>query len=502
MTSEALPQKRSILSLLDPGTRSQRMGWIIVIYACLWSLAGILLDPTLPYDAVEAYHWGAVLEFGSPKNPYLVGAVGALGQWLPIPFPMFWYLSHFLAIAVGLWGCWRLCERLYAPSWYAPVAVLALSLTASINIDVIPYNDNYLLMMLWPFVWLYFIKAVYDDTRYWVALGIVMALATMAKYSTVIFLPFMLLAILVDARSRRSLWSGYLLLGLVLGTLLILPNLWWLSLHDFSAFHWFHSRVSGGFNLENVEIYLSVFYNLILLIPILMACGFRWHRPQTSEQNAFIFVAVAPIVFLFVYFTLKGGARTEWMMPFAMPASLSLMLCLRPSKPQQCRIPMWIFLGMSLLIWVGYSAVKWHEVHHAHTPRDKVAELSVELNAWWQERFHTPLSFAGGSRMGDWLSVYAPDHPKAPTRWSTDPYPNVFTPGLTDDILREKGALWVGSDNEPCGDGGTLEIDPAASAALKAQVHMEMFTFHDAQTGIPHFSVCVGVLPPGTPAPQ
>lgn len=494
--SEALPKKWSILSLLNRDNVSQRMAWIIVIYVSLWALAGILLDPTLPYDAVEAYHWGAALEFGSPKNPYLVGAVATLGQMLPMPFPMSWYLAHFIAMGIGLWGCWRLCQRLYTPYWMAVVAVLGLSLTATINIDLIPYNDNYLLMMAWPFVWLYFIKAVYDDTRYWLVLGIVMALATMAKYSTVIFLPFMLAVVLVDAKARASLWSGYLLAGLVAGTLLVLPNLWWLSQHDFSAFHWFHSRVVGGFNLENVELYLSVFYNLILLTIVLMACGFRWQRPQTREQKAFIFVAVAPIVMLFVYFTLKGGARTEWMMPFAMPASIALTLCLRPKEKSACRVPLWIFLVMSLVVWGGYVAAKWHELNHAHSPRDKVVELSVELNAWWQEHFHRPLAYAGGSRMGDWLAVYAPDHPRAPTQWSTTPYPNVFTPGLTEAELRRAGALWIGGANEPCGDGRTLEIDPSASEALKAQIHMDTFTLRDAHSGVPQFSVCVGVLAP------
>lgn len=42
-------------------------------YALLWSVATIFFDPAVPYDAVEALNWAQNAEWGSPKNPWLVG---------------------------------------------------------------------------------------------------------------------------------------------------------------------------------------------------------------------------------------------------------------------------------------------------------------------------------------------------------------------------------------------------------------------------------------------
>ena len=77
----------------------------LVCYAAAWTLLTVHLDPTLPYDAVEALNWGLNGEWGSPKNPWLVGAAmqPAIGfSWLPLN--LYWYGGHFIAIAIGMLG--------------------------------------------------------------------------------------------------------------------------------------------------------------------------------------------------------------------------------------------------------------------------------------------------------------------------------------------------------------------------------------------------------------
>lgn len=44
------------------------VGWVS-LYALLWSVATLLLDPAVPYDAVEALNWAQNAQWGSPKNP-------------------------------------------------------------------------------------------------------------------------------------------------------------------------------------------------------------------------------------------------------------------------------------------------------------------------------------------------------------------------------------------------------------------------------------------------
>ena len=495
------------LTLLDTESPGRTVARVIGIYGALWILLTVLLSPIVPYDAVEAWHWGQGLEAGSPKNPWLVGSVAALGRFWPLSWPAFWYASHVVAVVIGAWGCWKLCERLIPDTRRAVLAVLMMSFSATISIDMLPYNDNYLLMMLWPWMWYSFIRALYDDGRYWLMLGAVMALAGMAKYTTVLYLPFMLAIVLVQGRLRATLTQPWLWGGVLVGLALIAPNLYWLSQHDYAAFRWFSTRVGGNSAWDVVRVYLAVFYNALLMVGILLLARWRWKMPERPETQAFVIMAVVPVVLLGGYFALRGGVRTEWMMPFAVPLGLAVVMCMVPGERGRYRLPLYCSYVLAVLMLCGFGASKAWQAMYSERPREHVAALSAALNSWWRERYEQPLVYAGGSRMGDWMGIYAPDHPRVPTRWPSaavraltpvdhSPYPNIYTPGLTDEQLSRDGAMWVGEANSPCSAPNVLELDPSLSALLRQRIEYHTLVFHQSSMPRASFSVCVGVLPP------
>ncbi|GAL30423.1 hypothetical protein JCM19239_6904 [Vibrio variabilis] len=55
--------------------------------------------------------------------------------------------------------------------------MLTLNLSGVINFDAIPYNDNFLLFGSWSWILLLFVKAVYDDSRWWIAFGVLAGLS-------------------------------------------------------------------------------------------------------------------------------------------------------------------------------------------------------------------------------------------------------------------------------------------------------------------------------------
>ncbi|WP_342221869.1 glycosyltransferase family 39 protein [Candidatus Fukatsuia endosymbiont of Tuberolachnus salignus] len=190
-----------------PNTRKFRVLAIlfIVLYAMVWTFVSYSFDPTVPYDAVEALNWANNLEFGSPKNPYMVGAV-----MLPvilfskfIPFDFYWYATHFIAVSIGMLGIWLLSLRVFSCHIIAFFLLMSLNLSGVINFDIISYNDNYLLIMFWPYLFLFFIKALYDDKKYWLLLALVCGLAVMSKYSSLSFLPFMLFYTLITKEGKH-----------------------------------------------------------------------------------------------------------------------------------------------------------------------------------------------------------------------------------------------------------------------------------------------------------
>lgn len=85
----------------------------VVGYALLWMIVSYSFDPTVPYDAVEALNWGKNGEWGSPKNPWLVGVMMLPAIHISgVSLSFYWYFIHFIAIAISMLGVWHLAFRL------------------------------------------------------------------------------------------------------------------------------------------------------------------------------------------------------------------------------------------------------------------------------------------------------------------------------------------------------------------------------------------------------
>ena len=112
------------------------IGAFIVVYVTAWTVITSLLDPSVPYDALEALNWAYAGEFGSPKNPYFVSCVMSLGLLLEpvIPISVYWYLSHFIGVGTGMLGVWLLGKRLFGDNQIAMLSLLTqLFEAASMN---------------------------------------------------------------------------------------------------------------------------------------------------------------------------------------------------------------------------------------------------------------------------------------------------------------------------------------------------------------------------------
>ena len=63
-------------------------------------------------------------------------------------------------------GVWHLAHRLSGDRRLAWLAMLSLHLSGAINIDILPYNDNYLLVMLWPWMLWLFVRGLLGTGRH------------------------------------------------------------------------------------------------------------------------------------------------------------------------------------------------------------------------------------------------------------------------------------------------------------------------------------------------
>ncbi len=202
--------------------------WWVIGYATLWILVSYLFDPTVPYDAVEAVNWGTNGGWGSPKNPWFVGFIMTPAIYGGIDFSFYWYFIHFIVIAIGLLGVWNLAYKLTRNTRLAWFAMLGLNLSGVINFDIIPYNDNYILVGCWAWAFYFFLCAINDNQKYWIGFAITMGIATMGKYSSLAFIGSVFLSSLFVPKVRASYCSPYFYLALAIWFAFVIPNFIWL----------------------------------------------------------------------------------------------------------------------------------------------------------------------------------------------------------------------------------------------------------------------------------
>ncbi|CDG87926.1 glycosyltransferase family 39 protein [Xenorhabdus bovienii] len=480
-------------------TSSYRMPLFLWItgYALLWVIASYSLDPTVPYDAVEALNWGMNGEWGSPKNPWLVGTVMLPAIHIStISFSFYWYFTHFVAIAIGMLGVWRLAFRLTGKVELAWLAMLTLNLSGIINFDIIPYNDNYLLVMLWPWALLFFLRAIDDHPKWWLAFALTTGLATMGKYSSLSIIGSVFLLSLFVPKVRRSYKEPLFYLAIALWFMLILPNGWWLVHNDFAAFKWVDSQIQQGFNLHTTRAVLSVFYPLIIVSTIIYLSGGRIGWPKQQSNALVNIVILLPLLIIYGWFSFnQGGRMTEWLQPFmtVAPALLVGSLTVFPRKPLKNTLR-----GLAicaLLVWVGYISVMIANVRGAGQKFAGIKTFTSQLDQRWNELYPTPLHYVGGEYLHQWLTFYSHYRPETIQPWELgngEP-PNVYNRHIKESNIVKEGALLVGEKGKSCEQENFQSTLKQWSVLVIS--YKEEFSFQP-QPSAKTETVCIGFVAP------
>ncbi|MGR5218611.1 ArnT family glycosyltransferase [Vibrio parahaemolyticus] len=437
--------------------RSHRFAFLwCFIYAVAWSLVTYHLDPTVPYDAVEALNWASNGEWGSPNNPWFVGffaRILLLSESTQFA-SAFWYVGHFAVIALGMLGCYRLAYKLTESTALAWLGLLTLNLSGVINFEAIPYNDNYLLFGSWPWILLFFVKAVYEDSKWWVPFGILAGCSAMAKYTT--FAPVGMVFILsLTVPSVRRFWKQpYFYVGIVAFLCLVTPNFFWMFANNFSSIKWVSGQVSAQLSPGSWLALLSVFYPFILLAGLLGKRGRKLTKNVSEKVLLTTFVLLAPLVIIMAWFTFhKGDRLVEWLHPFFMPAPAVLVAYLAKDVVGQLSRPFKVLPIMAVVMLVGYASVMHFNVRNAGQNFIGIKTLSDEAAQFWSEHNEAPLRLVGGEALSQWFTFYIASHPKMTNQWSNETLPNVYNRHITADRIEEQGVLLLGRMGAGCQEG-------------------------------------------------
>ncbi|MGF1771281.1 glycosyltransferase family 39 protein [Vibrio wakamikoensis] len=477
--------------------RSHRAALIwCFVYAVAWSLVSYHLDPTVPYDAVEALNWASNGEWGSPNNPWFVGFVARI---LLISSSTefasaFWYVGHFSVVAVGMLGCYRLAYKLTDSIALAWLGMLTLNLSGVINFDAIPYNDNYLLFGSWSWLLLMFVKAVYEDSRWWIPYGILAGCSAMAKYTT--FAPVAMVFILsLAVPSVRRNWSDRnFYIGIAAFLALVTPNFFWMFANNFSSVKWVSGQVSAQLSPGSWLALLSVFYPLILLAGLLGKRGLRFTKNVPEKVWLTTFVLLAPLVVIMAWFTFhKGGRLVEWLHPFFMPAPAVLVAFLAKDVIGQLSRAYKVLVTMALLMIVGYSSVMVCNVRNAGQNFEGVKVLAHDAETFWYENTDKPLKLVGGAEISEWMTFYIAPHPEMSNRWSNETLPNVYNRHVTAGKIESQGVLLLSHVGEGC-EGQTFRRFTEEWPQFEVTVTKQIAYQDSSQE--PVQQICLGMIAP------
>lgn len=317
----------------------------ILFHMALWTLTPTIVRLCLPMDALEGTTWGAQLEWGYDKNPFMNAWLTALAVKISHSHDWALYFFSQLSVAICFWSVWKLGNKITAPL-YAFIAILLLATTQYYNLHAIDFNDNTLELGLWGLVILFFYQALQENKILdWLLTGFFAGLSMMTKYFVVILFVPMLLMMLLFPQTRAQFKKPGVYLALFICFIISAPHFIWLFSHDFITINYALNRVST----ENPSWFNHLFYpvqfiwqQFEVLIPAVILLSLLWlgkgsaaqtSKPSLSRFNKtfLLVVGVGPILTTVLLSAVTGiKLRAGWGQPLLTFVSLFLLVWLTP----------------------------------------------------------------------------------------------------------------------------------------------------------------------------
>ena len=248
-------------ALVDPARRERTMAVVLGCYFIVWSLYAAIAKSSqdIHTDMGEFVAWSHEAGLGTPKHPPL--GAWLLRAWFDV-FPRQDWAYYCFAIVlptVALWITWRLAAR-YLPPDKRVAGIVLLTFVPFYNFHAIKFNANTVLTPFWALATWWFLRSFETRRLGWAVLaGIAAAAAMLAKYWSITLLAGLGVAALTDPRRTAYFSSPAPYVTLAVGTVLLTPNIYWLTTHAFMPFSYAMDAHSGtsAFALFSALIFTS-----------------------------------------------------------------------------------------------------------------------------------------------------------------------------------------------------------------------------------------------------
>lgn len=427
-----------------------------------WTALPLLLCPNLQHDLVEGLALGREWQLGYWKHPPLPWWIDDAIYRLTGTIDAVYVLGP-LAGVTCLYAVWLLAREMAGPM-RALTAVFALEGIHFYNFSAVKFSQDPLQLPVWAFTALFFYRALTRERAFdWLLAGTLLALALWTKYSVFVLAAALGLFLLFD-RDARRVWRtpGPYLMALAF-IVVVAPNIWWLTEHNFQPVHYadVRSRVAetwlqyAGFPLRWIASQVLFLAPAIVLVALLYRRRSALPRPS-GDRAAFdrryvAMLALGPFAVVTLLFGALGRLPVAmWGFPFWSFAPLAVLMWWPPAEDMQ-RLKRFALgaVAVTVAFPLVYAAIEIGEPFLRDRP--KATEfpgraMATMITKTWHERFGTPLTYVGGTEfVTNTVAVYSPDRPHI------IPHGEIaFAPWVDRaELVRRGGVLvWEGEPNQ------------------------------------------------------
>lgn len=310
------------------GLSEGQIAFLVVAAVTLARLLLLGLDQyDLSGDEAQYWVWSLSPELGYYSKPPLVAwiihastAIFGSGTFgVRVASPVMHAITALLLYAAG--------DRLYGPRVGVWSAILYATLPAVFVSSLLISTDPFLLAF-WAAALYASVRLIErDDERWWLALGLIVGLGTLAKYAMAMFPVGLALFFALSPDERRRIrWRGPLL-ALVLAFLCYVPNLIWNLQHAFVSYKHTadNANLAGALTrpFTGIEFLVSQFgvFGPIPFAILLLALA----RPKpliADPRSRLLACVLLPLATMMIVVAFLSRANANWAAPLYVSATV------------------------------------------------------------------------------------------------------------------------------------------------------------------------------------
>ena len=432
---------------------------VIGVYVVFWTLQTTLSSINLDAhgDMVENFAWGIGWQLGYYKHPPFFAWMSAV--WFLI-FPranIFYYLLSTTSVAVAMWAMWRISTRVFDRNQQILV-VASVFFLPPLTFLAQNYNATSAMLPLWALTFLFYLRLIERRSPFdAILLGLIAALAILAKYHSSVLLLAIAVHAMVDREVRPIFRTPLPWLTVLAGGLALTPHLVWMIGNDFITVRYASEQGSG--NWTDALTYATRFPLAILLYALpafLLLIPHRYRNDgqplfalnqwrafrETLAGRALVFVTVLPPLATVVFgLLLNAKVSSLWAIPFFVfiPFFLVAILPRKLAARRKFVVPLVMAVYGTTLLALAPS-IRERAMQRARgnstTPVEAIADV---VQTRWRAATTKPLMIVAGDNMvANAVSFYASDRPQAIQQSSLK-----LTPWITEDDIEKAGGTYI-----------------------------------------------------------